>query len=56
MKYKVVGYDSFSHEDWEVGQYKNKDDAINAAKERAGTMTLMYVYEGDNRIASFGSY
>lgn len=55
--FKVVGYDSFSHEEFEVGEYKTKDKAINVADKKGGQMTLMYVYDQNGkRIYKAGTY
>jgi hypothetical protein len=43
-KYKVVGYDSFDHEEFPVGEYATEKEAVDVANARGGTMTLMYVY------------
>jgi hypothetical protein len=57
MKYKVIGYDSFSHEDFPVGQYDTEEEAVEVAKEKGGVMTLMYVYDPTGkRIFTAGSY
>lgn len=43
--YKVVGYDSFDHEEFPVGEYATKEEAIAVANSESGAMTLMYVYD-----------
>lgn len=56
-KFRVVGYDSFSNEDWKVGEYWSLDKAKEQADKRAGTMTLMYVYDDKGKLVySAGSY
>jgi hypothetical protein len=58
MKYRVVGYDSFSREEFPVGEYETKEQALAAATKDAGTMTLMYVYDifSGERISKMGTY
>lgn len=56
-KFTVVGYDSFSREEFPVGQYETKDEAMSVAKSKGGTMTLMYVYdENMQRIGKYGTF
>lgn len=56
-KYRVEGYDSFSNEEFHVGEYTTAEEAINVAKRKGGTMTLMYVYDPKGkRIFQAGSY
>ena len=56
-KYRVEGFDSFSGEEFYVGAYKTKEEAIEVAKRKSGEMTLMYVYGPDNkRIFKAGSF
>lgn len=45
LKYKVVGYDSFSREEFSVGNFSSTDKAIQCADKHSGSMTLMYVYD-----------
>lgn len=55
--YSVKGYDSFSGEHYDIGKYKDKDKAINKAKESGGEMNLIYVYdERGVQIAKFGTF
>lgn len=58
MRFKVVGYDSFDREEFQVGTYKTKAEALKVAKEKSGTMTLMYVYNiiSGCLVGRFGSY
>lgn len=56
-KYRVEGYDSFSHEDFPVGTYETAAEAIAVATQKGGTMTLMYVFDPNgNCIFQAGSY
>lgn len=47
--YRVVGYDSFSHEEFPVGEFHTKGEAVVMANSKAGQMTLMYVYGPDGK-------
>lgn len=56
-KFKVEGYDSFSHEDFPVGTYATAEEAIEVATQKGGTMTLMYVYDPNGKcVFQAGSY
>lgn len=56
-KYRVEGYDSFSHEGFPVGVYTTAEEAIEVATQKGGQMTLMYVYDpSGKRIFQAGSY
>ena len=55
--YKVIGYDSFSREEFNVGEFSTKDEAVSVAKDKGGVMMLMYVYDAiGNRVARYGEY
>ena len=58
-KFKVIGIDTFSHDDWTEGEFESKEDAIKHAKEKVvdEEMMLMYVYDDKEReIYQCGSY
>lgn len=44
-KFRVIGVDTFSHEDWIQGDYNSKTEAISVADEKGGTMLKMHVYD-----------
>lgn len=44
-KYRVVGVDTFSNEDWLEGDFDTLEEAICHAEENGGTMLKMYVYD-----------
>lgn len=49
-KFRVLGFDSFSHEEFHVGYYDTAAEAIKVANEKGGVMTLMYVYDPTGRL------
>jgi len=44
-KFRVIGVDTFSNEDWIYGDYDSKAKAIEIADEKGGTMNKTYVYD-----------
>lgn len=48
-KFKVVGVDTFSHEDWVEGYFDTKEEALAVAKSKGGVMNKMYVYDKDGK-------
>jgi hypothetical protein len=56
MRYRVKGFDSFSAEWWDSGEYATKEEALAKAKSFEGTMTLAYVYEDDKQIYKGGTF
>jgi hypothetical protein len=44
-KFRVIGVDTFSNEDWSYGDFKTKEEAIKVAKEKGGTMNKVHVYD-----------
>ena len=44
-KFRVVGVDTFAHEDYLVGDFDTKDEAILTAKKRGDVMEKMHVYD-----------
>ncbi len=48
-KFRVVGVDTFAHEDWVVGDYGSLDEAVKTANAIGGTMTKMHVYDDRGR-------
>ncbi len=55
-KYKVVGYDSFFREDYPIGEFDTKDEAMEEARKHGGVMNLAYVYFKGEQIAQYGTY
>ena len=56
-KFKVVGVDTFDGTDWEDGTFDTRDEAIEHADKRGGTMLRMYVYdENGDWIHSAGTF
>lgn len=49
-KFRVIGFDSFDHESFFVGDYATKVMAISAANSRSGQMTIMYVHNDKGEI------
>lgn len=49
-RYRVEGFDSFSHEEFHVGSYDTKEEAIDTAKRKSGEMTLMYVHDPQGKV------
>lgn len=43
-KFRVVGVDTFSHEDWLEGDFDTADAALAHAKRHGGVMNKMHVY------------
>lgn len=56
QKYKVVGYDSFSHEEYPIGEFKTQGEAMEEARKHGGTMNLAYVYFKGEQLAKYGTY
>lgn len=57
--YKVVGYDSFSHEGFDIGKFRDLQKAKDAADRvaKGKQMTLAYVYDNaGRRVYTVGSY
>lgn len=44
-KFRVIGVDTFSHEDWSYGDFDTKEEAIDVAKKKGGTMNKTHVYD-----------
>lgn len=56
-KYRVVGVDTFSNEDWIVGDYNGSKEAKEIADKKGGTMTMMHVYDHNGKcIHTAGTY
>lgn len=59
-KFRVIGVDTFEGPtaDYLIGDYKDRETAINTARIRGGTMNPTYVYDDQGREISggFGSY
>jgi hypothetical protein len=48
-KFRVVGVDTFDHDDWVQGDYDTKEAALAAAKANGGVMLKMHVYDDKGR-------
>lgn len=56
-KFRVIGVDTFSNEDWEEGVFDKVDEAKQVAKEKGGIMTKTYVYDDKgNCLYDAGTY
>ncbi|MCK9310834.1 MAG: hypothetical protein M0P26_01005 [Bacteroidales bacterium] len=44
-KFRVVGVDTFANEDWLEGDFNTKEEAMEHAQEKGGTMLKMHVYD-----------
>lgn len=47
--YRVIGVDTFAHEDWVQGDFETKEEAIAVARAKGGQMTKMHVYGPDGQ-------
>ena len=55
--YKVVGVDTFDHTDYSLGEFDSLETAQMVAKNHAGTMTKVYIYDGQGRLCGdFGTF
>lgn len=43
--YRVIGVDTFSHEDWVYRDCKTREEAIALSNEKGGTMNKTHVYD-----------
>lgn len=48
-KFRVVGVDTFSNEDWLEGDFDTLDEAVDVANKKGGTMTKMHVYDDQEK-------
>lgn len=56
-KFRVVGVDTFSHEDWVYNEYDLLTEAIECANAHGATMNKTHVYDDQGRNHhSAGSY
>lgn len=56
-KYRVVGVDTFSNEDWLENDFDTFQEAREHADKKGGVMTKMYVYDEDgNYIYEAGEF
>lgn len=56
-KFRVIGVDTFDGGDWVEGDYATIQDAINAARSKAGEMTYMHVFDDRGcNVESFGRF
>jgi hypothetical protein len=58
-KFKVIGIDTFSHDDWSEGEFDYIEDAIKHAEDKVidEEMMLMYVYDDkEKKIYQCGNY
>jgi hypothetical protein len=44
-KFRVIGVDTFSNEDWVYGDYNSLNEAKKFAQEKGGNMNMVYVYD-----------
>lgn len=44
-KFRVVGVDTFSNEDWVIGDFDSIEIAIKTANGKGGTMLKTHVYD-----------
>lgn len=43
--FRVIGVDTFSHEDWHYEDFDNLKDAKDFANKKGGNMNMVYVYD-----------
>lgn len=56
-KYRVVGVDTFDGEDFLIGDFDSKEEAIQIAHERGGHMRKTHVYsDAGKHIGEGGSF
>jgi hypothetical protein len=56
-KYRVIGVDTFAHEDWVQEDGTDKQSAIRIANEKGGNMQKMHVYDDQgNHIHEAGTF
>jgi len=56
-KFRVVGVDTFDGTDWVEGDFDTKEEALELAKLKGGTMLKTHVYDDKgNHINGFGSF
>lgn len=56
-KYRVIGVDTFSNEDWVYEDFKSKLEAIKFANSKGGNMNMVYVYDDKgNYVHHAGTY
>ena len=44
-KFRVVGVDTFFHEDWVYGDYDTIEEALQVVKDKGGTMNKTHAYD-----------
>lgn len=55
--FRVVGYDSFSHEEYTIKTTGSLFEANRIASEKGGTMNIVYVYDDNGKqLEKFGTY
>lgn len=57
-RYTVMGYDTFSREEYHIDSFSSIERAKAVAKEHSGQMTLVYVFDSLTglSIARYGTY
>lgn len=56
-EYRVIGVDTFSHEDWVYGDYKTLQEAKTFANSKGGNMNCVYVYDDKGKcVHNAGTY
>lgn len=56
-KYRVIGVDTFSNEDWIYGDYDSLKEARELAEKKGGNMLKTYVYNSNGTcLFGFGTY
>jgi len=56
-KYRVIGVDTFDGGDWHQGDFDTKQEALNCARAKGGTMTKMHVYDDKGQhVGEAGSF
>ncbi len=43
-KFRVIGVDTFSNEDWSYGDFDTEEEAIDLANKKGGEMLKTHVY------------
>ena len=56
-KFRIVGVDTFSNEDWVEGDFVTLEQAKHVANQRGGEMRKMYIYNDQgNYLYEAGTY
>lgn len=56
--YRVMGYDTFSGESWEIGRFQYLDEAVSIAQKSSGEMMQTVVFDDmkKTKIKTFGTF